>query len=128
MSLEHKRKNKKACISGLLVSLILALLLMAQMALAVDADATEPSVDPVRSNDNYSAVVYDNTNGLPTAEANDIVQTEEGFIWIGCYAGLVRYDGNTFERLDSTEGVNSISSLYVDNKNRLWIEIGRAHV
>lgn len=121
MSLEHKRKNKKACISGLLVSLILALLLMAQMALAVDADATEPSVDPVRSNDNYSAVVYDNTNGLPTAEANDIVQTEEGFIWIGCYAGLVRYDGNTFERLDSTEGVNSISSLYVDNKNRLWI-------
>ena len=81
----------------------------------------KPSVDPIRNNDNYSAVVYDNTNGLPAAEANDIVQTSEGFIWIGCYAGLVRYDGDTFERLDSTQGVNSISSLYVDNKDRLWI-------
>ena len=36
-------------------------------------------------------------------------------------AGLVRYDGNTFERLDSTQGVNSISSLYVDKQDRLWI-------
>ena len=85
------------------------------------ADASEPAVDPVRDNDNYTAVVYDNTNGLPSAEANDIVQTSEGFIWIACYAGLVRYDGNTFERLDSTNGVNSISCLYVDSNDRLWI-------
>lgn len=104
-----------------MLSLVLALLLFAQTVSAADTDATVPSVDPVRNNDNYSAVVYDNTNGLPAAEANAIVQTSEGFIWIGCYAGLVRYDGNTFERLDSTQGVNSISSLYVDSKDRLWI-------
>ena len=97
------------------------LLLSAQTAAAEDTYEVKPSVDPIRNNDNYSAVVYDNTNGLPAAEANDIVQTSEGFIWIGCYAGLVRYDGDTFERLDSTQGVSSISSLYVDNKDRLWI-------
>ena len=111
-----KRKNR---ISRLLVILLMALIIMPQAAAA--EDATEPAVDPVRNNDNYSAVVYDNTNGLPASEANDIVQTSEGFIWIGCYAGLVRYDGNTFERLDSTEGVNSISCLYVDKQDRLWI-------
>ena len=119
MSLEYKSKNKNVRVLRLLMSLVLVLLFMTQTAAA--ADATEPSVDPIKNNDNYSAVVYDNTNGLPAAEANDIVQTSEGFIWIGCYAGLVRYDGNTFERLDSTQGVNSISSLYVDKQDRLWI-------
>ena len=115
----YKRVKRKNRISRLLVILLLALIIMPQAAAA--EDATEPAVDPVRNNDNYSAVVYDNTNGLPASEANDIVQTSEGFIWIGCYAGLVRYDGNTFERLDSTEGVNSISCLYVDKQDRLWI-------
>ena len=112
-------KGIKSCL-WLVMSLVLALFLASQTA-AADSDAVEPTVDPVRNNDNYSAVVYNNTNGLPAAEANTIVQTSEGFIWIGCYAGLVRYDGNTFERLDSTSGVNSISSLYVDSQDRLWI-------
>ena len=121
MSFIYKVLIKKEHAAGLFMSLVLALLLLTQTAAAADADAVEPAVDPVRSNDNYSAVLYDNTNGLPAAEANDIVQTSEGFIWIGCYAGLVRYDGNTFERLDSTSGVNSISCLYVDSQDRLWI-------
>ena len=121
MSLQHKySKVIKRC-EGLLLSLVLVFLLCTQTVSAADTDATAPSVDPVSRSDNYSAVVYDNTNGLPAAEANAIVQTAEGFIWIGCYAGLVRYDGTTFERLDSTNGVNSISSLYVDKQNRLWI-------
>jgi energy-coupling factor transport system substrate-specific component len=119
MSLEYKGVKRINRALRLLMSLALTLLFLTQTAAA--ADATEPSVDPIKNNDNYSAVVYDNTNGLPAAEANDIVQTSEGFIWIGCYAGLVRYDGNTFERLDSTEGVNSISCLYVDKQDRLWI-------
>ena len=79
------------------------------------------TVDPVRQPDNYSTVLYDNTNGLPTAEANAIVQTSEGFIWIGSYGGLIRYDGNTFVRMDSTTGVASVVSLYVDSNDRLWI-------
>ncbi len=108
-------------VSRLVMSLVFTLLLLAQAAAAADTAAVEPDVDPVRSNDGYSAVVYDNSNGLPTSEANDIVQTSEGFIWIGSYAGLIRYDGNTFERLDSTQGVNSISSLYVDAQDRLWV-------
>jgi len=79
------------------------------------------TVDPVNQPDNYSSVLYDNTNGLPTAEANAIVQTSEGFIWIGSYGGLIRYDGNTFVRMDSTTGVASVVSLFVDSSDRLWI-------
>lgn len=82
---------------------------------------TEMSVDPTGRGDGYSAVLYDNTKGLPTSEANAIAQTDEGFIWIGSYSGLIRYDGNSFERYNSTTGLSSVVSLFVDSKNRLWI-------
>ena len=35
---------------------------------AADAAETQPSVDPVGHKENYSAVLYDNTNGLPISE------------------------------------------------------------
>ncbi len=79
------------------------------------------SVDPTGKSEGFAAVIYDNPNGLPTSEANAIAETEEGFIWIGSYAGLIRYDGNTFERMDSTTGITSVKCLYVDSKGRLWI-------
>ena len=79
------------------------------------------NVDPIGINEGFSAVLYDNTKGLPTSEANAIAETSEGFIWIGSYAGLIRYDGNTFERMDPSGGLTSIKCLYVDSKDRLWI-------
>ena len=42
----------------------------------------------------YASVLYDRSNGLPTSEANAIATTSDGFIWIGSYSGLIRYDGN----------------------------------
>lgn len=69
----------------------------------------------------YSSVLYDNSNGLPTSEANAIAQSRNGCIWIGSYSGLIRYDGNTFYRYDSSSGITSVVSLYVDSGDRLWI-------
>ncbi len=88
---------------------------------AAAVDEVPISVDPVRHADGYSAVLYDSTNGLPTSEANDIAETGEGFLWIGSYSGLIRYDGNTFERIDSTTGIASVVSLFVDSRDRLWV-------
>ena len=85
------------------------------------AEKTQPAVDLLGSKEGYTAVLYDNMNGLPTSEANDIAETEEGFIWIGSYSGLIRYDGNTFERIDSTTGIASVVCLYVDSKGQMWI-------
>lgn len=69
---------------------------------------------------NYSAVIYDYTNGMPTSEANAITQTGDGFIWIGGYGGLVRYDGNTFKQIP-LDGITGIEALYTDSKDRIWI-------
>ncbi len=92
--------------------------------LAEDKEAEEEiklSVDFTKGGNGYSAVLYNNENGLPTSEANAIAQTSEGFIWIGSYSGLIRYDGNTFERMDSTTGIASVVSLHVDQQDRLWV-------
>ncbi|MBP5460878.1 MAG: HD domain-containing protein [Lachnospiraceae bacterium] len=90
---------------------------------AASGDSGEESkvLDLTRSDEGYASYLYDNRNGLPTSEANAIVQTAEGFIWIGCYSGLIRYDGNNFMRMDSTTGIASVVSLFVDSKNRLWV-------
>ena len=78
------------------------------------------SVDPTGRSEGFSAVIYNNTNGLPTSEANAIAETDDGFIWIGSYAGLIRYDGDNFERMDSTTGISNVRCLYVDSRQRLW--------
>ena len=80
-----------------------------------------PSVDPTGKIEGFSAVLYNNPNGLPTSEANAIAETSEGFIWIGSYAGLIRHDGSNFERVDSSTGISSVMCLYVDSRERLWI-------
>lgn len=79
------------------------------------------SVDPTGRMEGFSAILYNNPNGLPTSEANAIAETGEGFIWLGSYAGLIRYDGNTFERFDSTTGIANVRCLFVDEKDRMWI-------
>ena len=116
----HSILKIKRMIAGILMSLLVACLLVIQATPAVHAVSTE-TFEPLHDEFEFYPVLYNNTNGLPTAEANDIVQTSDGFIWIACYAGLIRYDGTNFVRLDSTEGINSISCLIVDRQDRLWI-------
>ncbi len=126
----HKHHRPMRCAAAVLVLMLLFAALGTQACLAassvVDYNAcgivNRPlSVDPTGRREGFSAVLYDNSNGLPTSEANAIAETSDGFLWIGSYAGLIRYDGNTFDRLDSTGGLTSIKSLYVDREERLWI-------
>ena len=116
----------------LIICLLLVLIMLPQWAAAAYGDditvynssgiLNRPlSVDPVDRSDGFTAVMYNNSNGLPTSDANAIAQTGDGFIWIGSYAGLVRYDGNNFERIDPTAGIANVRCLYIDSKDRLWI-------
>ena len=62
-----------------------------------------PTVLAAEQNESYVSTVYNERNGLPTGEANVVMQTSDGYIWIGSYGGLIRYDGNTFRNF-SQEG------------------------
>lgn len=60
-------------------------------------------------------------DGLPSNEVYSIVQDDFGYIWIGCDAGLFRYDGFNFKPyINSKQNGRSISFLQLDKKGRLW--------
>ena len=69
----------------------------------------------------YVQTVYSSDNGLPCGEANDIVQTSNGILWIGTYAGLYRHNGSEFRWMNEYTSVRSVNCLYVDEEGRLWI-------
>ncbi|MCR5608688.1 MAG: HD domain-containing protein [Lachnospiraceae bacterium] len=69
---------------------------------------------------NYYETIYDSSNGMQSSEANVIAETNDGYIWIGSYAGLTRYDGNEFEFI--TEGrISNVTAMVTDDRGVLWI-------
>lgn len=62
-------------------------------------------------------------NGSPSSEVYQIKQDKFGFIWIGCEAGLYRYDGVRFKHF-SYKNANSraVSNIKIDSKNRIWCQ------
>ncbi|MCD8076676.1 MAG: HD domain-containing protein [Lachnospiraceae bacterium] len=74
--------------------------------------------------DQWIKTVYNENNGLDTGEANVVLQTSDGYIWIGSYGGLLRYNGRDFENFSIGEnavGSSSIRALYEDESGRLFI-------
>ena len=70
--------------------------------------------------EDWNYEIYNNRTGMPFSEANAIAQTPDGFIYFGCYGGLVRYSGKEFYRF-TDDATLSIMSLFTDSKGRLWI-------
>lgn len=74
--------------------------------------------------ENWIKTDYNAENGLPTGEANAILQTQDGFIWIGSYGGLIRYDGKSFKNFSTQKGTlesSSIRALYESEDGTLYI-------
>lgn len=60
-------------------------------------------------------------NGLPSNEVYQIVQDSKGYIWIGCDAGLYRYNGYSYKAYkNANQNSRSISNLLFDSENVLW--------
>lgn len=63
---------------------------------------------------------------LEVSGANAVYQTTDGFVWIGQYGGLVRYDSKEFETFTEFEengkeyNINNIKGL-VENNNTLYM-------
>ena len=71
--------------------------------------------------DSYIRTVYNNTNGLPGGEANDIASTSDGILWIGTYAGLYRHNGKEFRLMNEYESIKTVRCLYVDGDGRMLV-------
>jgi signal transduction histidine kinase/ligand-binding sensor domain-containing protein len=64
-------------------------------------------------------------DGLPQNSVNAIAQTPDGYLWLGTFGGLARFDGSTFtvaERVDSSgRHVDRILALAVGPDSALWV-------
>lgn len=101
-----------------LITLVISLFSTGTYALASQPDSS-PDIGE------YIQVVYNDSNGFTSNEANDILYSSSGYIWIGSYSGLTRYDSNTFiSYADYTDhimsGVN-VRTLFEDSCGRVWI-------
>jgi len=72
----------------------------------------------------YRLDSFTTSNGLPQNTLAAIAQTRDGYLWIGTYDGLVRYDGVRFTVFDkgNTPAIHSTRflSLWEDAAGALW--------
>src|SRR5438477_7793550 len=63
--------------------------------------------------------------GLPESSVFSLLQTRDGYLWIGTGYGLARFDGIHFNTFDETDapGLSSgkIVSLFEDSRGNLWV-------
>jgi ligand-binding sensor domain-containing protein/signal transduction histidine kinase len=61
--------------------------------------------------------------GLPQNSVRALLQTRDGYIWVGSEDGLARFDGMRFVPFDVREGWRSapVSVLFEDSRGTLWI-------
>lgn len=73
----------------------------------------------------YFTRVWQTDKGLPQNEVTAILQTHDGYIWLGTYNGLARFDGEHFKVFNSgnTPEMHSsrVTCLYEDRDWTLWI-------
>jgi signal transduction histidine kinase/ligand-binding sensor domain-containing protein len=115
---------RRLCLSGEAPRSTLLLVLLAVAFLLggiLPCLALEPST-PLA---NYGRQSWVMENGLPQNTVQALVQTRDGFIWLGTEVGLVRFDGNSFEVFDhnSTPALpgNDIRCLLASRDGALWI-------
>lgn len=80
--------------------------------------------------------VFTDDDGLPSSGVNAVVQTRDGYLWVGTFGGLARFDGLTFTifrgqselPVSGPEGgryagpaSDRILALHEDDEGRLWI-------
>ncbi|SKA67435.1 energy-coupling factor transport system substrate-specific component [Succinivibrio dextrinosolvens DSM 3072] len=64
--------------------------------------------------------VINQKNGLISGNVTSLCSTSDGYIWIGSYAGLLKYDGKSFKRDESFNGIRNVKTMYAEG-DRLWV-------
>jgi PAS domain S-box-containing protein len=86
------------------------------------------ALDPSKSITQYVHQMWQTEDGLPHDSIDAIVQTHDGYIWIGTGGGLARFDGVNFTVFDkrNTPEIKSdeITALFEDSQGNLWIGTG----
>ncbi len=66
---------------------------------------------------------YSVDEGMPFISVSSIFQDSKGNIWTGGYAGLSKFDGNSFTNYSPKDGLlsHSVTCITQDNQGNIWI-------
>ncbi len=80
-----------------------------------------------QADDTFITANWRNEHGLPHSIINTLVQTQDGYLWLGTYVGLVRFDGVRFVHYTPADipelGDGRIATLFEDREANLWIAV-----
>lgn len=64
--------------------------------------------------------------GLPQVQVFDIARDHQGYLWVGTYGGVGRYNGAEFRNYTARDGlrVNTAEALAVDGQGQVWAGTG----
>ena len=95
------------------------------VCLAALCSAPAFALDPARPLTQYGREVWRSEQGLPQNSVQALVQTRDGYLWLGTQEGLARFDGVRFVVFDKTNTPairhNSIQALLETRDGSLWI-------
>ena len=114
--------NIKRITERIIFFLITIIIFTVCFAFFLSLDAYAEQSNP-KKEVSYVTNLYNDRNGLPTSEANVVIQSSDGYIWIGSYGGLVRYDGENFINYSEEGGFpsSSVRSILESKDGTLWI-------
>ena len=80
-------------------------------------------ISGISQSQNYYFENYNVEKGLPNSKVYDILQDNDGYIWLATPSGLSRFDGENFKiyGLDDNISESTANALFLDSKNHLWI-------
>ncbi len=89
-------------------------------------DGAQQAANPVHQIglQDYVETVYDESNGMMTSEANVVMQDSVGYIWVGSYGGLSRFNGVEFEDISRSRSgapASGVRCMLEDSQGRIWI-------
>jgi signal transduction histidine kinase/ligand-binding sensor domain-containing protein len=83
------------------------------------------ALDPARKVTQYAIRTWTTDQGLPQGWISTLLQTRDGFMWVGTKGGLARFDGVQFQVFKSSTPHSipndTIDSLSEDTGGNLWI-------
>lgn len=108
---------------SLLPALLVALILPHGLLSAREHEP--PGLDPHKAITQYGHDVWLEGSGMPQTTVNAILQTRDGYLWLGTQEGLIRFDGvrfSTFNKRNTPALRNNfVVALCEDRDGALWV-------
>ena len=98
---------------------------LACLLLAAGPRASSQALDPGKALTQYHVDTWTTADNLPQNSVTAILQSRDGYLWLGTYGGVGRFDGVRFATFDTANTPellsNGIQALLEDGEGRFWL-------